>query len=148
MSYHNYVEQAILGATPVELIVRIYEHTLGAVRSARQALAQGDIAERSQGICTAISAIGELLQSLDHSHSPEMSVRLEELYHYMRRRLTDANRLQQDGPLEEVENLLLTLLEAWRSVPPVPQQPEFEALQTPALSPVGEAPAPTLFLNG
>lgn len=148
MSYQNYVEQAILGATPVELIVRIYEHTLGAVRSARQALVDGDIATRSQGICIAIAALGELLQSLDHSHDPEMSIRLEELYHYMRRRLTEANRLQQDAPLEEVERLLMTLLEAWQAVPVVPQLSESETPLPPGLNPAGDVPGPSLFLNG
>lgn len=147
MSYQNYVEQAILGATPVELIVRIYEHTLGAVRAARHSLADGDIAARSQSVCVAIAAIGELLQSLDHSYSPEMSGRLEELYHYMRRRLTEANRLQQDGPLQEVEALLLTLLEAWQSVPVVQELLEGQAPQPPALTPVTES-ASILFLNG
>ena len=111
-----YLETRVLSANPVELISILYEYAVLSVQDARTALADKDIAARSKAIMKAIAIIGELDTSLDHSQGGEIAENLTRLYDYMRQRLTTANLLQQDAPLEEVESLLKTLGEAWQTI--------------------------------
>ncbi len=124
-----YLESRVLSANPLELICILYQHSLDSVRDARQHLAAGDIVARSRAICRAISAISELDESLNHAEGGAISRSLAELYQYMRQRLTEANMLQKDAPLAEVEALLDTLLEAWKAAS-VRQAPQSLAVQT------------------
>lgn len=110
-----YQECRILSADPVELICILYEHALDRVSDARSALAANDIVTRSRAISKALAAISELHGSLDHERGGEISRNLEKLYQYMRQRLTAANFEQKDEPLAEVETLLQTLAEGWKS---------------------------------
>ena len=109
-----YLESRVLSADPLELIRILYQHALESVQSARKHLVEGDIAARSRCISQAIGAVSELSGSLDHSVGGPISRNLEQLYHYVIQRLFDANLKQQDGPLAEVESLLVTLSEAWK----------------------------------
>src|SRR5947209_20393980 len=92
---HNaYLESRILSAGPIELVNLLYQGCTGAVREARHYLASGDIAARSRSITKASEILIELASSLDLERGGEISQGLGQLYHYMLRRLTEAN-LQQ-----------------------------------------------------
>ena len=109
-----YLESRVLSADPLELIRMLYQHALDSVRVARKHLAEGDIAARSRAISQAIAAVSELSGSLDHSVGGTISRNLEELYRYSGQKLFEASLKQQDGPLAEVEALLVTLSDAWK----------------------------------
>ena len=109
----RYLEHRILTASPLELVVILYEHTIRSVQDARRHLAAKEIASRATAICKAIMLISELRSSLNHEVGGEISQNLESLYKYMQKRLTDANMRQEDEPLGEVESLLQQLAEAW-----------------------------------
>jgi flagellar secretion chaperone FliS len=111
-----YLEGRVLAANPVELVGLLYHASTDAVREARRHLAEGEIAARSRAICRASDILTELTTALDFERGGEISTRLALLYDYMRRRLTDANFQQSDGPLAEVLGLLATLSEAWDAV--------------------------------
>jgi len=111
-----YLESRVLGADPVELIHILYEHTLEQVKSARAALAAGDIAGRAQAVTKALAALGELEGSLDHNAGGSISGRLARLYQYMRKRLVEGSVKREDKALAEVEALLRTLDEGWTAM--------------------------------
>jgi len=111
-----YLASRVLAADPVELIHILYEHALTQVRSARSALAAGDIAGRSKAIIKAIEALGELEGSLNFDAGGSISQNLAKLYQYMRRRLTSANLKRDDAALAEVESLMRTLDEGWTAM--------------------------------
>ena len=111
-----YLESRVLAADSVELIHILYEHTLTQVRAARSAVAANDIRGRSEAICKALAAIGELEISLDHDAGGSISRNLARLYRYMRKRLTDANVKREQGALAEVESLIRTLDEGWTAM--------------------------------
>lgn len=112
--YQGYVDNEILNADPMRLIVLMYRGALDAVSAARGALASGDIRVRSAKITKAIDILNELALSLDHSKAPDLCRNLVELYDYMNRRLIEGNNQQTDAPLSEVERLLGDLLGAWQ----------------------------------
>lgn len=115
-----------MGASPVKLVYLLYRGALDSVGAARRYLAAGEIAQRSRQIQKAWEILQELARSLDRERGGELGQQLSLLYSYMQRRLIEANCEQKDAPLAEVERLLGTLAEAWKS------------LQTPA------APVPEL----
>jgi len=132
--HDRYLEEEVLGADPVRLVELLYRGAIDALRSARKHLAEGGIRERAREINRAWGILQELAQSLDHTQGGEISQGLSRLYAYMQTRLLEANAKQSEAPLEEVEALLSSLLEAWQAArqsvaPAAPVQgndPEFE----------------------
>jgi flagellar protein FliS len=127
MPKDSYLESRILAADPVELIHILYERTLTQVRTAQAALAANDISARSQAICRALAAIGELEASLDHEAGGSVSRNLARLYRYVRKRLTDANVKREFPALTEVESLVRTLDEGWTAMRRAPSLPAASA---------------------
>ena len=112
----SYLQHKILSASPLELVAMLYSKAIGEIRDARLNLVAGNVERRSQAICKASSAIGELDSSLNMTSGGELATRLRGLYRYCLVRLLDANLHQQDEPLAEVLNLLATLAEAWQTI--------------------------------
>jgi len=139
-AHDAYLENRILSADPIELVNLLYQACTAAVREARQHLASGEIAGRSRSISKASGILIELTTTLDHERGGEISQRLQQLYDYMLRRLTEANLQQSDAPLAEVLGLLSTLSEAWaglqraESPAPVSASPWAQAAQPEASS--------------
>jgi flagellar protein FliS len=128
-----YLESRVLAADPVELIHILYEHALVQVRSARAALAAGDIVGRTKAITKTLEALGELEGSLNQNAGGSIGANLARLYQYMRRRLVDGNLKRDDGPLAEVESLMQTLDEGWTAMRHAATAPAF-APQAPETS--------------
>src|ERR1035437_9703566 len=98
-----YLESRVLTADPVELIHMLYEHALLQVRSARSALAVGDIARRTEAITKTLAVVGELEGSLNYDAGGSISKNLAKLYQYMRKRLVDGSLKRQDEALRSGE---------------------------------------------
>ena len=111
---NTYLENRILGASPLELVVILYEEADRSVRDALMALSQGDIRKRAREITRVQLILSELAASLDLQAGGELASRLADLYSYMQGRLTTAHIEQSPGPLEETSRILATLLEGWR----------------------------------
>jgi flagellar protein FliS len=111
-----YFEQSILNADSIDLVRMMYQRTISWVLEARGHLANKRITERSAAIMRAYAVLAELLAALRPELAPELSRRLQSLYHYMQQRLLDANMRQADHPLAEVLDLLITLESAWTGV--------------------------------
>ncbi len=112
-----YFEQMVLSASPVELVRLLYQRAISAVREAREHLKSRRIEARCDSINLAYSVLMELTSSLRMEDAPELTANLNALYAYMQARLIDANVRQDDEPLAEVVGLLMTLAEAWNSIP-------------------------------
>jgi flagellar secretion chaperone FliS len=114
--YRNQMDQDILCAEPLELVVLLYKGLHGNIRDARQQLAAGDIAGRAQSVSKAMAIVGELANTLDLNRGGEVASGLQQLYAFLAARLLDGNYRQVDGPLAEAEAVTNTLLEAWTTV--------------------------------
>jgi len=121
-AYKTQQDWDILGASPLGLVRALYQGAIQAVRTARTALANGQIRERSAAISKACDIVQELTVSLDQQAGGDVAASLAELYVYIYKRLCDANIEQSDAPLAEVEKLLSTLQEAWSQLQE--EQPE------------------------
>jgi len=125
-THDQYLEHEVMSSDPVKLVRILYRAAIEAVSSARAHLRAGAIRERSRQVTRALRIVHELLHSLDMETGGDVATSLARLYAYMTRRLIEGNTRQADAPLEEVERLLQTLLEAWTSIataPPLEPEP-------------------------
>jgi flagellar protein FliS len=112
-AHQNYLENEVLTADPLKLVVLLYQGALDSIAVARWQ-AGGNIAIRSKSIRKALAIVWELNRSLDMNCGSDVSIQLSKLYMYVRGKLVEANRSFADAPLAEAEKLMSTLLEAWR----------------------------------
>jgi flagellar protein FliS len=120
----SYLENRILGASPLELVAILYQEAAKSVREAIRQVEAGNIRARSNAVTRAQLILMELINSLDMQSGGEIARNLADLYGYMHMRLTEANASQSAVRLEEVSRLLETLEDGWKqcaaeSRPPV-----------------------------
>lgn len=101
----------ITQANPTQLIVILYEMTLGYVKDAKDALEQGNPTELSGAVRSARGCIGELMHSLDLSYQPAPA--LLSLYGFCLRRLAAAEAGKALQPLLEIEHVIVPLRDAY-----------------------------------
>ena len=112
-AFDAYHTQKIMSASPLELVEMLFRGAVGAVQAARRHLARHEIRERSDKLSKAGAILSELSSTLNHKQGGEVSRNLAELYDYIQRLMIDGNVRQVDGPLQEAESLLETLLQGW-----------------------------------
>jgi flagellar secretion chaperone FliS len=113
---HRYREVAIQTASPLQLIVILYDAAICSIQEAREHMNHRNIAARSRSINKCIAIISELQSSLDLKAGAEIALSLYRLYDYMLRTIFRANADQSTQPLAEVESLLGNLRSAWVEV--------------------------------
>lgn len=111
-----YRSASVENAPPIKVVRMLYA---GALRFLEQAAEQDPADGRSRFnelVSRADAIVSELRLALDHDQNPEVSANLEGLYLFAEKRLGDAIVERDRAPLEEVRQLLSTLLEAWNDV--------------------------------
>jgi flagellar protein FliS len=124
-AYQNYLENEVLTAEPLKLVVLLYQGALDSIAAARLQSEAGNLLERRKLIGKAQAIVWELNRTLDMNRGGDLSAQLSRLYGYICGRLGEARLNLSDQPLAEAERLLSTLLEAWQ---------QCESRQAPALS--------------
>lgn len=112
--YDAYLENKVLGASPMELLQMLYQGAIESIRAARLCVRSNDVMGRSRAITKAQAIVMELAASVDERQSPNLTRRLVELYAYLQQRLAEAHFQQREEPLAEAQRLLEVLLEGWR----------------------------------
>jgi len=119
--YQSYFEDELVDASPLKLVQLLYRGALDSIAAARRYVRLGDIHARSRAITKAMLILTELSRSLSAEQGGELSRNLAGLYGYVQKLLIQANFEQREKPLEEAEQLLETLAEAWAAL--IPEQP-------------------------
>jgi flagellar protein FliS len=112
----SYREAAVEGASPVRLVILLYEQAQEDLREALAAHRRGDIEARTGYINHAILVIGYLQASLDKERGGRVAVNLERFYDQVRSGLVDAQFRQSAAALEQQIALLMQVHEAWCEV--------------------------------
>lgn len=122
MVAHGYAQtyraNAVLTASPGQLVLMLYDGVLKSLAIARDAFArQGDDPRRietiNQQLLKAQTIIAELQGGLNLEAGGEFALTLQRLYEYHNRRLLEANLRKQVEPVIEVERLVRELRDAW-----------------------------------
>lgn len=114
----TYRANAILTASPGQLVLMLYDGALRALGVARDAFSRPEtdferISVINRELQRAQMIINELQAGLNLEAGGECAQTLHRLYEYHNRRLWEANLRKQEAPVAEVENLLRELREAW-----------------------------------
>jgi flagellar secretion chaperone FliS len=110
----SYRESEVRGASPMQLVILLYEQTLRDLRRALAALARGDVEARTREINHALLVIGHLQGSLDKRQGGRVAVNLEKFYNQLRTGLVDAQCTQSTAGLELQIERLTRVHSAWR----------------------------------
>jgi flagellar protein FliS len=128
-----YRENAVRGASPVRLVVMLYEQIVEDLRRAIRAIEEKHIEARTNAINHAIVIIGHLQNNLNHEVGGEVARNLERFYNVSRQRLLEAQCRESNEILTEQISLFLSLRGAWTQV----DQAE-TARSAPAAAPLHE----------
>ncbi len=112
----SYREAAVRGASPVRLVICLYEQAIEDLRLAVIAVEKGDIEARTRGINHALMVIAQLQGSLDMERGGEVARNLARFYSLVRAGLCEAQMKQSGRILEQQIAQLVVLHEAWLEV--------------------------------
>jgi flagellar protein FliS len=111
------VETGVLAASPVKLIVMLYDGAIAACHSAIACMQRKEIEQKGAMLSKAIMIIESGLRlSLDKKAGGEIAESLDALYVYMSGKLASANVRNQPEQVQEVIKLLLDLKGAWEAI--------------------------------
>jgi flagellar protein FliS len=114
----TYQAQAVLTASPGQLVLMLYDGALRFLGHARDALQTPEDTPRrieiiNTNLIKAQNILAELQASLNHEAGGDHSANLDRLYAYYVRRLLEANMKKAVGPVVEVEALVRQLRDGW-----------------------------------
>jgi flagellar protein FliS len=127
----SYREAAVRGASPVRLVICLYEQAIEDLRQAVIALEKGDIEARTRGINHALMVIGQLQGSLDMQRGGEVAGNLYRFYNIVRASLAEAQLKQSERILEQQIAQLVLIYEAWLEVERVAMASDSQSAEAP-----------------
>ncbi len=111
-----YQKAAILTASQEQLIVLLYDGAHRFLSQAAIAMRDGEIEMSHQRLRRAEAIINHLRASLDFDRGGTLSVRLQAIYLFCGRHLNEARLHRDPERVEQVDELLGQLREAWAHV--------------------------------
>ena len=112
----SYREVAVRGASPVGLVILLYEQAIEDLRRALAAHTRGDIEGRTREINHAILVLGHLEATLDQAQGGAVAANLARFYQHVRQGLVQAQLQQSTTLLGRQIAHLLEVHGAWREV--------------------------------
>ena len=110
-----YTETSVLSAPPERLVVMLYDGANRFLGRAATAVRAGDVLAATEPLQRAQAILDELLATLDPAAGP-LTERLESIYLFSKRTLTEAQLARDPEPIERVASLLGVLRQAWAEV--------------------------------
>ena len=129
----QYRELAIKGATPVGLIILLYDMAIESLVRAAKEIDAGNVEARTADLNHALAVLGELQRSLNLESGGEVAKRLTDLYDVARCKILEANIKSSKDTIEQLSSVLSSIREAWQVV-------ERESAAQPAMESVQMAP--------
>ena len=117
------VESAVMSVSQQQLVTMLFDGALNALVRARLFLQDGNLEGKGLSLSKAINIIDNGLKiGIDETSSDELTQNLLALYSYMVRRIFQANLHNDISAIEEVENLLRNIADAWKEVAQMPNR--------------------------
>lgn len=139
----SYREAAVRGASPVRLVMLLYEQAIEDLRRALAAHLRGDIEGRTRQINHAVLVIGHLQASLDRDQGGTVAASLERFYGQIRSGLVEAQFRQSAAAIEQQISYLVQVHGAWCEVERTTAAPAMAAREPVPSPSVSEQPSVT-----
>ena len=101
----RYRDADLMSATPGQLVVKLFDKMLLALRRARAAAEARQIEERCESLIKVGDMLTELRVSLDHEQGGAISTQLDALYAFLLREVAEANRRGDVAKIDVVLNV-------------------------------------------
>ncbi|MBX5470333.1 MAG: flagellar export chaperone FliS [Thermoleophilaceae bacterium] len=111
-----YKESAVLTAPPERLVVMLYDGAIRFLRQGKAMMSEGRIEETNKRLQRGEAIIDHLLATLDMEAGGELAERLQAIYLYSRRHLTEARVKRDPERIENVIRWLSELRDAWARI--------------------------------
>lgn len=111
-----YRENDVHGASPVRLVVLLYDQLIHDLTEAAEAIEQNDIPRRTRCINHAILVIGHLQSPLDFANGGKVAHDLNNFYNVLRKSLVQVQFFPSKAGMNQVITDLLAVREAWIEV--------------------------------
>jgi len=113
------VETSISGASPHQLVKLLLDGFFDALAEGRGGMRNKDLGAKAQALSRAVRIVDEGLKaSLDLTAGGEIAQNLHSLYSYVSLRLTQANLRNDEAILDECQQLMEPIREAWINIAP------------------------------
>ena len=129
----QYRELAVKSATPVGLIILLYDFAIEALVRAAREIDSGNIEGRTAELNYCLSVIAELQRSLNHEAGGDVTRRLTDLYDVARGKILEANIKSSKEIIDRLAGVLMSIREAWQVV-------EEKTAENPGMELAAEAP--------
>ncbi|MDR2589990.1 MAG: flagellar export chaperone FliS [Oscillospiraceae bacterium] len=113
-AHDAYRKQDVLTASPIELIIMLYDALKKNIVLGKRGIEKNDIQQAHKSLIKAQMILTELINSLDMSY--QISQELMDLYDFALRSIADANMHKDTEPLDPVVEMVESIREAWKEV--------------------------------
>ena len=135
----SYRRLAIQGASPIGLMIALFDRLAGDLRRAAAALRKNDIETRCKELNHAFLVLGQLENWVDVANGGESAQTLSRFYAYLRAKMLEAGASKSAKLLEMQVDMILLVRSSWQQldVPPpqvseVPAEILMRVLRTPS----------------
>jgi flagellar protein FliS len=111
-----YRENAVLSATPAQLVVMLYDGARQFLRRAAEAMRAGEVERAHNSLRRAEQIVAHLDGVLDHEQGAELAGRLQAIYSFCLAHLGRARWSQDAEKVEEVGEILGELRASWAEI--------------------------------
>jgi flagellar secretion chaperone FliS len=109
----SYRKSAIEGASPIGLVIALYDRLSGDLRRAASAIRENDIEERCSQLNHAALILGQLENWIDKANGGDLAANLSALYAHLRSKLMEASLKQSASIIDTQIELILSVRGAW-----------------------------------
>lgn len=112
----SYQRNSLEGASPIGLVVLLYQHGAAGLRRAIAALRAGEVEARTNALHRVLAIVAELKSVLDFEHGGVVARQFAQFYSLAERMILDASCRQDAEPLEELLGQFERIQAAWQQV--------------------------------
>lgn len=123
----TYRKNAVETASPLQLVVMLYDGALRFMDAGRRAMVAGNRWEKNQNLQRAQRILAELMSSLDMDKGEEVAKNLFALYSFCYSRLVEANLEDDTNLIDQPIRVLTELRDSWSKVEAGLRQQQSEA---------------------
>lgn len=111
-----YRQHSVGSATPIGLVILLYEAALASLYRAREALQEKNVEKRTRELNHVLEVIGELHGSLNVEEGGKVARRLSRYYEIARNKIMEASLAESDEILEGLTRQFTSLRDTWKQV--------------------------------
>lgn len=112
----EYRKNAVNGASPLQLVVMLYDGALRFMEAGKHAMAHRDVPKQNESLQRAQKIVMELMACLDMEQGGEIATNLMALYTYVLNELIDANVLDKPEGIDRSIRVMSDLRDSWVQV--------------------------------